>query len=132
VASDFATELLTRILRDLNIDARHLSVEDFAAFDAEPHPEATPNAVSMVYIVSTHPTKERESFDEAVALTRRGIPDACLVGVFFPEPLAATEVEPPVNAELNEVVTSLEQAAQQAIARFPEGGVEREQKSAAI
>lgn len=132
VASDFATELLTRILRDLRIDARHLSVEDFAAFDAEPHPEATPNAVSMVYIVSTHPTKERESFDEAVALTRRGIPEACLVGVFFPEPLAATEVEPPVNAELNEVVTSLEQAAQQAIARFPEGGAERELRGATI
>ncbi|MET3651700.1 AI-2E family transporter [Dyella japonica] len=122
VANDLATELLTRILRDLHIDARHLSVEDFLAFDAQQHPELTPNAVSMVYVVSTDPTKERGAFDDAVTLAHSRIPQACIVGVCFPEPLATTDTPLPVNAEVNEIVNSLEQAAQQAIARFPEGG----------
>lgn len=121
VANDLSTELLTRILRDLHIDARHLSVDDFSAFDDEPHPDATPNAVSMVYVVSTHPDAERGAYDDAVSMVRSRIPGACIVGVLFPEPLATAETPLPVNAEVNEVVTSLEQAAQQAIARVPEG-----------
>jgi hypothetical protein len=136
VANDLATELLTRILRDLHIDARHLSVEDFAVFDAEPHPDLTPavvtNAVSMVYVVSTSPTKERDMFDDAVTAVRNRFPHVCIVGVFFPEPLAAAEVEPPVNAEVNELVSSLEQAAQQAIARFPDIDGKAERRSASL
>lgn len=122
VADDLATELLTRILRDLHIDARHLSIEDFAAFEAEPHPDATPDAVSMAYVVSTAPVEERGSFDDAVALVRDRIPKACIVGVLFSEPLVTAEAALPANADVNEVVRSLEQAAQQAIARIPEGG----------
>jgi predicted PurR-regulated permease PerM len=122
VANDLATELLTRILRDLKIDARHLSIDDFTAFDAEPHPDATPDAVSMVYVVSTHPAVEQGAFDDAVALVRGRIPEACIVGVVFPEPLATAEADLPGNVDVNEVVRSLEQAAQQAITRIPEGG----------
>jgi len=121
VANDLATELLTRILRDLHIDARHLSMEDFTAFDAEPHPDATPDAVSMVYVVSTHPAAERNAFDDAVATVRARLPAACIVGVLFSEPLATTETALPDNADVTEVVRSLEQAAQQAITRIPEG-----------
>lgn len=122
MANDLATELLTRILRDLHIDARHVSVEDFNDFDATQHPDLTPNAVSMVYVVSTNPTRERDPFDDAIAMLRTRLPQACLVGLLFPEPLAATEVAPPMATEVNETVTSLEQAAQQAIARFPDSG----------
>jgi len=136
MANDLSTELLTRILRDLHIDARHVSVEDFAAFDAQSHPDLTRNAVSMVYVVSTNPTRERDAFDDAVATVRKRLPEACIVGVLFPEPLAAAEVTLPPNAELNETVSSLEQAAQQAIARFPDGGtvkdVERDRVGSGI
>ena len=132
MADDLSTELLTRILRDLHIDARHISIPDFQAFDAQAHPELTPNAVSMVYIVSTSPIKERDAFDETVALVHARIEHACIVGVMFPEPLAAAEVAPPPNTHVNEFVTSLEQAAQQAIARFPDGGQPRETRHAAI
>jgi len=121
MANDLSTELLTRILRDLHIDARHLSIDDFTAFDAEPHPEATPDAVSMVYVVSTNPVAEHDAFEDAVAMVRSHLPKACIVGVLFPEPLATTEAALPVGVEVNEVVNSLEQAAQQAIARIPEG-----------
>ncbi|AIF49175.1 AI-2E family transporter [Dyella japonica] len=122
VANDLSAELLTRILRDLHIDARHLSIDDFTAFDAEPHPDATPNAVSMVYVVSANPAAEQGAFDDAVAMVRARIPGACIVGVLFPEPLATVETALPANADVNEVVRSLEQAAQQAIARIPESG----------
>jgi hypothetical protein len=37
MADDLATELLVRILRDQKIDARHMSIEDLAAW---PPPEA--------------------------------------------------------------------------------------------
>nr|WP_199040850.1 AI-2E family transporter [Dyella sp. ASV24] len=121
VADDLATELLTRILRDLHIDARHLSIEDFTAFDDEPHPDATPDAVSMVYLVSTLPVVEKGVFGDAVRTVRGGIPEACIIGVLFSEPLVTTEADLPVYADVNEVVRSLEQAAQQAIAHFPSG-----------
>jgi predicted PurR-regulated permease PerM len=132
MADDLSTELLTRILRDLHIDARHISIPDFQAFDAQAHPELTPNAVSMVYVVSTSPIKERDTFDDTVSLVHGRIAHACIVGVMFPEPLAAAEVAPPPNTDVNEFVTSLEQAAQQAIARFPDGGAKAVQRNAAI
>jgi len=132
MADDLSTELLTRILRDLHIDARHISIPDFQAFDAQAHPELTPNAVSMVYIVSTSPIKERDTFDDTVSLVHGRIAHACIVGVMFPEPLAAAEVAPPPHVDVNEFVTSLEQAAQQAIARFPDGGAKAVQRHAAI
>ncbi|QNK02558.1 AI-2E family transporter [Dyella telluris] len=122
MADDLSTELLTRILRDLHIDARHLFIDDFTAFDAEPHPDATKDAVSMVYVVSTHPEAERDAYDNVVSVVRNRLPKACIVGVLFPEPLVTAEATLPANAEVNEVVSSLEQAAQQAIVRIPEGG----------
>ncbi|WP_109123966.1 AI-2E family transporter [Dyella sp. C11] len=132
MADDLSTELLTRILRDLHIDARHISIADFESFDAQAHPDLTPKAVSMAYVVSTSPVKERDAFDDAVALVHARMSHACIVGVMFPEPLAAAEVAPPLNENVNEFVTSLEQAAQQAIARFPEGGNAAVPSSAAI
>lgn len=122
MADDLSTELLTRILRDLHIDARHLFIDDFSAYDAEPHPDATPDAISMVYVVSTHPNAERDAYDKVVGIVRTRLPKVCIVGVLFPEPLATAEAAMPAHAEVNEVVSSLEQAAQQAIARLPEGG----------
>jgi predicted PurR-regulated permease PerM len=121
LADDLFTEILTRILRDLNIDARHLSIEDFAAFAAEPHPEATPNAVSMVYIVRADPAKDKAGDDMATDMRSR-FPRACIVAVVLPE-LLAPRLEPvAISAHVNEVVSSLEEAAQQAIARFPNSG----------
>lgn len=118
LSDDLATEILTRILRDLHIDARHLSIEDFDAFEAEPHPELTPNAVSMLYIVSADPANEAGSI--ALAKDMRGrVPGACIVAVVLPELLTPREEPVAIRADVDEVVGSLEAAAQQAIARFP-------------
>jgi predicted PurR-regulated permease PerM len=122
MADDLATEMLTRILLDLHIDARHLSPKDFLTFEAEPHPEATPNAVSLVYIISTDPENERADCDAFAADLRHRVPDAFVIAVMLPELLAPRDASQVITPELNEVVFSLEEAAQQAIARFPEGG----------
>ncbi|WP_243047319.1 AI-2E family transporter [Dyella sp. RRB7] len=118
MADELATEILTRILRDLHIDARHLSIEDLAAFAAEPHPELTPNAVSMLYIVSADPAREKAGDDLAHDMRKR-FPGACIVAVLLPELLAPREEPVAIKADVNEVVGSFEAAAQQAIARFP-------------
>jgi hypothetical protein len=119
MADELATEILTRILRNLHIDARHLSADDFVAFEAEPHPDLTPNAVSMLYIVSADPVRTKES--DALAGDLRGrFPNACIVAVVLPELLSPRDEPVVVSADVNEVVESLEAAAQQAIARFPQ------------
>ncbi|WP_199096938.1 AI-2E family transporter [Dyella sp. ASV21] len=121
MVDDLAAELLTRVLRDLQIDARHLAVEDFAAFAAEPHPEMTPDAVSMAYLVSGEPSAEKDALNRLAERLRREIPQVCLVGLLLPEPLVEPDLTQPLNPDFNEVARSLEQAAQQAIARFPQG-----------
>lgn len=118
MADDLATEVLTRILRYLRIDARHLAIDDFAVFDAESHPELTPNAVSMIYIVSAVPDRAEET-DTLAGQTRRRFPGACIVAVLLPELLSPREEPAAVSSDVSEVVSSLEAAAQQAIARFP-------------
>ncbi|WP_266182382.1 AI-2E family transporter [Dyella humicola] len=121
MADDLATEILTRILRNLHVDARHLSAEDFVAFEAESHPELTPNAVSMLYIVSAAPARAEQA-DALAGDMRVRFPNACIVAVLLPELLSPREELPAVGADVSEVVESLEAAAQQAIARFPKVG----------
>jgi hypothetical protein len=96
-------------------------VEDFAAFAAEPHPEMTPDAVSMAYLVSGEPSAEKDALNRLAERLRREIPQVCLVGLLLPEPLVEPDLTQPLNPDFNEVARSLEQAAQQAIARFPQG-----------
>lgn len=80
IADDLAAELLVRILRDQKIDARHMSLEDL---DSTPPPNAA-EAVSIVYVVSAFPSKERSRGDAASEKLRQRFPNACLVAVFLP------------------------------------------------
>ena len=120
VVDDLATELLTRILRDLHVDARHVSIEDFAAFEAEPHPEATPNAVAMLYIVSAQLSDERQGMVDVAAQLRERMPGVRMAALLLPEPLSATDGPTTTEAHVDEVLNSFESAALQAINRIPE------------
>jgi len=122
LVDDLATELLTRILRDLHIDARHVAMDDIAEFEAEPHPELTPNAVAMIYMVSTDPKKECGECDDLARHLREANPEARIAAVMLPEPLMPHEGPVPVGAEIDEVAHSLEEAAQHAITRVPGNG----------
>jgi hypothetical protein len=81
MADDLATELLVRILRDQKIDARHISIEDLAG--GAP-PEASSDAVSIVYVVSAFPSEERDRGEATAQEMRRRFPKACIVAVFLP------------------------------------------------
>lgn len=122
VIDDLATELLTRILRELHIDARHIGTADIDAFDAEPHPELTPNAVAMIYIVSADPTQAHAGCESLAARLHQREPEARIVALLLREPLAAQAAHASGGPDVHEVVHSLEEAAVHAIARFPGEG----------
>jgi predicted PurR-regulated permease PerM len=80
-ADDLATELLVRILRDLKVDARHVSIDDLRA---PPPPDASALSVSAVYLVSAFPSEGRERGESVAETVRQRFPGACLVSVLLP------------------------------------------------
>jgi predicted PurR-regulated permease PerM len=80
MSDDLGTELLVRILRDKQLDARHVSLEDLKA----PPPEAVPGSVSMVFVVSSAPGDERQAVGAAVEQLRARFAHAPLIGVCLP------------------------------------------------
>jgi predicted PurR-regulated permease PerM len=80
-SDDLATELLVRILRDQKVDARHLSIDDL---NAPPPPDASPDIVSVVYLVSAYPSEERKRGESVAARVRERFPAVRLVTVFLP------------------------------------------------
>ena len=114
---DIATEILVRILRDLRVDARHVSMKDVEDFETEVHPEATPNAVSMVHVVNASGTAGWEAGDALAKEMRRRFADASIIAVLLPHLLEAQEL-PEVGAHVDRVAGSFEQAAQYVIEKF--------------
>ena len=114
MGNDLATELLVRVLRDLHIDARHLSLEDFGE---APPPGATPGSVALVCIVSVNPAQEAEHRRTVAADMRRRFVNArimvLLLAVSLPDEEALLAAE---DADL--AAESFEEAAQQALLRF--------------
>ena len=107
-ADDLATELLVRLLRTQNIDARHFSTADAGA--GLP-PGADPDGTSIVYLVSAFPGTERERADSIGKQVRELFPRACLVRVFCPGVTVLPEVgESAGNAD--HAANSLVQAIQ--------------------
>jgi hypothetical protein len=80
-ADDLATELLVRILRGQKVDARHVSIDDM---NAPPPPDASPDIVSVVYLVSAFPSEERKRGESVAARARERFPGVRLVTVFLP------------------------------------------------
>ena len=81
ILDDIATELLVRALRDKNLDARHIALEDLSRVLP---PEATPGGVSLVFIVSAVPGDQRNEADGAAERVRLRYPGAYLVGLLMP------------------------------------------------
>ncbi len=81
IPDDLAAELLVRILRDQNVDARHVSLEDL---HRAPPPDASPASIAMVYLVSAFPNQQRRQADSVAGQIRRRYPGAVLVTVFLP------------------------------------------------
>lgn len=80
-ADDLATELLVRLLRSENIDARHFSA---AEVDAGLPPGADPDGVAIAFLVSAYPSPERERADLISLQLHQLLPQANLIRIFCP------------------------------------------------
>jgi predicted PurR-regulated permease PerM len=106
---DLATELLVRILRDQKVDARHLSIDDL---NAPPPPDASPDIVSVVYLVSAYPSEERKRCESVAARVRERFPAVRLVTVFLPGMLLPTGPVIETVATADKAATSFGHAVQ--------------------
>jgi len=112
---DLATELLTRVLGGLHIDARHLKLKELHNFDVESHTHLTPGAIAVIYVVDTEPEVKWERVDAHVAELRQRLPDARIIIVCFSEPLASNKADSLTRTHVDAVVHLLEEAAQYAL-----------------
>ena len=115
---DFATEILVRVLRDLHIDARSVSIEEFG----KPPPAGSePASVAIAYIVGVTCEHEQERYTQAAQKVRLWLPEVSIAAMLLPGIEASAERQPLSSSEFDLVVTSFEQAAQSASARIPHG-----------
>jgi predicted PurR-regulated permease PerM len=89
IADDLATEILVRILREQQADARHLSIEDLQ----EPPPGAKPESIALVYIVSAYPCEERSRALTLIEGIRGRLMSVPIVTVFLPGMLSESTAE---------------------------------------
>jgi len=88
-ADELATEILVRILRDEQVDARHLSIEDLQA----PPPEAKAESIALIYIVSAYPCEERSRAAPLIEAIRNRLPDVRIVTAFLPGMLSESSAD---------------------------------------
>jgi predicted PurR-regulated permease PerM len=109
MGDDLFTELLVRILRDRDVDARHLSLEDLGV---APPPEANPAGVAMVFVVCVDPAEEWDRIVEQLPRLRERFGDALFVGLLADGEFA------PADEAMDVVVHSFEEAAAEAAERY--------------
>jgi predicted PurR-regulated permease PerM len=106
---DLVTELLVRILRTRDIDARHLSLADLGS---GPPPGANADSVAMVFVVTAAPADEWVRIVEILPGLRQRFAEAEFVGLLSDGEFA------PAGEALDMVVHSFEEAAAEAAARY--------------
>jgi hypothetical protein len=109
-----AAELLARALREQEVDARHLSIEDL---DTPPPPGATPLSVAIVYLVSAAPSAQGANLDPLCDRVRQSFPGAFVVTV-SPAGLPAHSISLADSSKADHAVSSLVEATQIAIERL--------------
>jgi predicted PurR-regulated permease PerM len=106
---DLVTELLVRILRTQDIDARHLSLDDLVQ---GPPPGANPTSIAMLFVVTANPAEEWERIAERLPGLRERFTDAVFVGML------SEGVFAPADEAMDVVVHSFEEASAEAAERY--------------
>lgn len=115
--NDLLTEILARVLRKQGVDARSFSVEDL---DAPVPPEAVPESVAIVFVVISFVNADKEACALLLAKLRELFPQATVVGMLS---LPTEQNEQAVaGIGLDLTVSSFEQAAHYASARYASAG----------
>jgi len=87
---ELATEVLVRVLRHRNIDARHLTV---AELHDEPPPGASLSSIAMVYLVCAFRNENREHAAQVLVSLRARFPGVWICALLIPALLAASPPE---------------------------------------
>ena len=103
-----AAELLVRALREQDLDARHISIEDL---DTPPPPGANPLSVAIVYLVSAFSSVQSANLDPLCERVRQSFPGAFVVTV-LPARLSAHSISIAGNGKADYTVNSLVEAAE--------------------
>ena len=106
---DLMTELLVRILRTQDIDARHISIDDLAK---GPPPGASAGGVAMLIIVSAYPGDEWLRIEPLLPALRERFAESVFAGL-LPEGEFA-----PAEESLDLIVRSFEEASAEAGVRY--------------
>jgi predicted PurR-regulated permease PerM len=106
---DLFTELLVRVLRTQDIDARHLSLDDIGK---GPPPGASPGSIAMVYVVTAYPNEEWDRAEAVLPMLHERFADAVFLGL-LPEGEFA-----PADEAMDMVVHSFEEASAETAVRF--------------
>ena len=113
LGDDLVTEILVRILRDREIDARHLSIEDL---QQGPPPGASSAGVAMLFVVAVDPALERERMTTLAAELRKRFGNAFVAGFL------AGDGFDDAGQVMDVVARSFEEAVEHAGARFSAAG----------
>jgi predicted PurR-regulated permease PerM len=116
LGDELAAEILVRVLRNLHIDARNVSIEELGI---PPPPGATPASVGMVCMVGFASDHEPETHARAAEKLRCLFPDAHIVAVRLPGVLRSDGHQPLISSAVDLAVTSFDHLAQCVVARIP-------------
>ena len=114
--NELATEIMVRIMREQKIDARSMAFEDL---DAELPPEAIPELVSIVCIVSADPFHEQDIMDRAITRMRAELPHCKQFAVLLPSPFENTDLRTINVAKADHVSRSFDDALQTCLRAVP-------------
>jgi predicted PurR-regulated permease PerM len=104
-----AAELLVRALRERDLDARHVLMSDVEAGNRPP--DAKPESIGIVYLVSAFPSLERDNSQNAIDSIGHSFPGVRVVKVFLPGILVPADLSMPSDPLVNGV-SSFEAATQ--------------------
>jgi hypothetical protein len=109
---ELAAEILVRILRKQDVDARQVTLIDM---QQAPPPEAKPGIVSIFCLVSIEPVKEREQIEIALATLKVRLPEARQLVLSIDNPFEPPQLLSPVIDGAPDSAHSFEEAAQRCI-----------------
>ena len=109
---ELATEILVRVLREQKIDARSMSMEDL---DEPAPPEASPELVSIVCLVSIDPLNNRDKLKLAIQKFRESLPHCKQFAVLLPSPFENPDLREFTFEQADHVAHSFEDALQSCV-----------------
>lgn len=106
---ELAAEILVRILRKQDVDARHVMLSEM---EGPPPEDVTPGIVAMFCLVSIEPVKEQALIDAALVSLRERLPHVRQLVLLVASPFEQLQLQDGIHEGEHEVAHSFEEAVQ--------------------